>query len=229
MFVQKYLVQQGICSRREAEAFLREGLIYINGKKAIPGVPLQDTDVVTLSDRAMQKLGAKTTVAIYKPRGIVCSIEEDVGESVFDAFPQFRKLNIVGRLDKESEGLLLLSDDGLVTKAVTGEAHDVEKEYLVTVQEYISNAKLEPLARGVILQDGPTLPAQVHATSKHSFNIILREGRNRQIRRMCGKIGLTVLELKRIRIGTIELKDLKPGNYRKLTQEEINSLKQETQ
>ncbi len=232
MFVQKYLVQQGICSRREAEAFLREGLITVNGKKAIPGVPIKDTDIVILSPRAKQQLDAKTTVAIYKPRGVVCSIGKDTNEdgaqagpAVFDILPQFKKLNIVGRLDKDSEGLLLLSNDGLITKAITGDTHEVEKEYAVTVQEHVSNAKLAPFAEGLTLQDGPTLPAEAHATSKHSFNIIIREGRNRQIRRMCGKVGLTVLELKRIRIGNIQLGSIKPGDYRKLTQEEINSLK----
>lgn len=232
MFVQKYLVQQGICSRREAEAFLREGLITVNGKKAVPGVPIKDTDIVILSPRAKQQLDAKTTVAIYKPRGVVCSIGTDLGEdgmqagpAVFDLFPQFRKLNIVGRLDKDSEGLLLLSNDGLITKAVTGDTHEVEKEYSVTVQEHVSNAKLAPFTEGLILQDGPTLPAEARASSKHSFNIIIREGRNRQIRRMCGKVGLTVLELKRIRIGNIQIGSIKPGDYRKLTQEEIQDLR----
>lgn len=225
MYVQKYLVEKAICSRKEAEAFLRAGLIFINGKRAVPGVPLSPTDVVTLAPAAQNKLDQKVTIVIYKPRGVVCSNVEEEGRTVFDLLPQFSHLNMVGRLDKESEGLLLLSNDGLITKRVTGDTHEVEKEYEVTVQEYVSNAKLAPMAEGVMLSDGITLPAQVNAITKHSFRIILHEGRNRQIRRMCGAIGLTVTSLKRLRIESLTLGSLKPGNFRKLTPQEIQTLR----
>lgn len=225
MYVQKYLVEKAICSRKEAEVFLRAGLILVNGKVAKPGVPLSPTDVVTLLPAAQTKLNQKVTVAIYKPRGIVCSNVQEEGKTVFDIFPQFKHLNTIGRLDKESEGLLLLSNDGLITKRVTGDTHDVEKEYEVTVQEHVSNVKLAPMVEGIMLADGITLPAQVQATSRHSFRIILHEGRNRQIRRMCGAINLTVADLKRVRIGDITLGTLKPGNFRKLTPEEIADLR----
>lgn len=225
MYVQKYLVEKAICSRKEAEAFLRAGLIFVNGKRAEPGVPLSPADTVTLAPAAQKKLDQKVTIAIYKPRGIVCSNVEEEGKTVFDIFPQFSHLNMVGRLDKESEGLLLLSNDGLITKRVTGDTHEVEKEYEVQVQEYVSNTILTPMAEGVMLSDGQTLPAKIHATSKHSFRITLREGRNRQIRRMCGAINLTVNSLKRFRIGELTLGTLKPGNFRKLTPEEIKKLR----
>ncbi len=233
MYVQKYLVDQGLCSRGEAESLLREGLILVNGKKAKPGIPLSPAsiagrptdDVVTLAPKALALLTKKTTVAIYKPRGIVCSEVESEGRNVFDIFPQFKHLNTIGRLDKESEGLLLLSNDGLITKRITGDTHDVEKEYEVIVQEHVSNTKLVLMAEGIMLSDGQTLPAQVRAVSRHSFILILREGRNRQIRRMCGALNLTVSSLKRIRIGQLTLGTLRPGNFRKLTFEEISALR----
>ncbi|MEO6077628.1 MAG: pseudouridine synthase [Candidatus Andersenbacteria bacterium] len=225
MFVQKYLVEQGICSRKEAEGFLRKGLILVNGKKAQAGVPLSPTDVVTLDPAVERQIQTKQTIAIHKPRGVVCSIGSDEGRTVQSMFPRYKHLNIVGRLDKESEGLLLLSNDGLVTKAVTGDAHQVEKEYEVVVQEKINEQRLAQLEKPMKLPVGMTLPAKVEFINSHEFKIILHEGKNRQIRRMCGKIHLTVIELKRIRIGNIELGDLKPGHARKLTAEEVKTLK----
>lgn len=225
MIVQKYLAEQGICSRKEADAFLRAGHIFVNGSPAVPGSPIEPTDTVTLSSEAQRILDAKETVAVYKPRGVVCSLGDGEGTSVHDAFPQYRHLPVVGRLDKESEGLLLLSNDGLVTKAVTGDTHTVEKEYEVTVRETISQEKLAPMETGLTLSDGPTLPATVSVLNNHTFRIILKEGRNRQIRRMCGAIGLTVETLKRIRIGDIQIEDMQPGEARELHQKEVALLK----
>jgi len=225
MIVQKYLVSQGICSRREAEAFLRAGLILVNGKKARPGVPLNKTDLVTLDPSIERQLQTKQTIAIYKPRGVVCSIGSDEGLTIQHIFPKYKHLNIVGRLDKDSEGLLLLSNDGLVTKAVTGEEHQVEKEYIVEVQEKINEQRISQLAKPMKLKVGTTKPAEVELINSHCFRIILQEGKNRQIRRMCGKIHLTVVALKRIRIGKIELGDMKPRDTRKLTSEEVSGLK----
>lgn len=224
MIVQKYLVQQGICSRKEAEQFLRAGLIYVNGKKAVPGLPLEPTDVVTLDPAAQKTLDAKITVAIYKPRGIVCSRAPAEGATIFDIFPQYKALNAVGRLDKESEGLLLLSNHGLITKQVTGDTHSTEKEYEITTADEVFAGKLELMAKGMTLNDGPTLPARIEVINKHAFRITLREGRNRQIRRMCGQLGLTVTSLKRIRIGPLTLGDMQPGDSRQLSQAEIKEL-----
>lgn len=225
MIVQKYLVEHGVCSRREASAFLKAGLIFINGKPARPGVPLNKTDVVTLDPSIERQLKTKQTIAIYKPRGVVCSIGSDEGPTVQNIFPKYKHLNIVGRLDKDSEGLLLLSNDGLVTKAVTGEEHSVDKEYIVEVQEKINEQRISQLAKPMKLKVGTTKPAEVECIDSHSFRIILQEGKNRQIRRMCGKIHLTVVALKRIRIGKIELGDMKPKETRKLTSEETTELK----
>lgn len=224
MIVQKYLAEQGICSRHEAEALLRAGLIFVNGKPAVPGVPLLPTDTVTIDPLAQKKLDNKVTVAVYKPRGVTCSRSHEEGANVFDVFPQWQDLAIVGRLDKESEGLLLLSSNGLVTKRVTGQAHEVAKEYEITTQEKVFAGKLKPLATGIMLDGRPTLPAKIAIIDKHTFRITLREGRNRQIRRMCGQVQLTVTSLKRIRIGSLVLGSMKPGNFRLLRETDIQSL-----
>lgn len=225
MIVQKYLVQKGVCSRREAEAMLRAGQIFVNGKKAIPGKPLGSSDVVTIDPAAQKKLDAKITVVIYKPRGVMCSRVRTEGKNVFDVFPQWKKLNTVGRLDKESEGLLLLSNDGLITKRVTGDTHEIEKEYEVTTQEEVFLGKLQPMTEGMLLNDGPTLPAPVKVIDRYAFRIILHEGRNRQIRRMCAALGLAVTSLKRIRIGSLKLGGLKSGESRPLTSQEVGELR----
>lgn len=226
MIVQKYLVAQGICSRREAEELLKAGHIYVNGQKARPGVPLQDSDVVTVDSQGQAKLNSKITVAIYKPRGVMCTRSEKEGMNVFDVFPTWKHLHLVGRLDKESEGLLLLSNDGLITKQVTGNLHTTEKEYEVTTLEKVFAGKLQPMRNGMRLTDGLTLPAQVWVLDSHTFRIILKEGRNRQIRRMCGALNLTVTTLKRIRIGKIELGEMEVGKSRKLTTQEVQELKE---
>lgn len=225
MFVQKHLVEQGVCSRKEAEAFLRDGLILVNGAIARPGVPIKESDVVTLAGKAQDQLNRKITVAIYKPRGVVCSIGHDYGPTVQKMFPHYSNLNIVGRLDKESEGLLLLSNDGLITKAVTGDTHQVEKEYEVVTQERVDEARLKPLTMQMKLKVGTTLPTTVSLINARTFRIVLHEGKNRQIRRMCGMINLTVKNLTRLRIGTIELSTMQPGDSRKLSPEEVAGLK----
>jgi pseudouridine synthase len=226
MIVQKYLVAHGICSRKEGDRLLRAGLIYVNGKRAVPGRPLLPSDEVTIAEEGQKTLANKMTVAVYKPRGIMCSSAVTEGRNVFDVWPQYKGLNMVGRLDKESEALLLLSNDGLVTKKVTGNLHETEKEYEITTEEKVFNGKLEPFIKGMRLSDGYTLPAVIQILDKHTFRVIIREGRNRQIRRMCGQVNLNVLTLKRIRIGQLWLDDMRPGESRRLTTEEVDSLKQ---
>lgn len=224
MIVQKYLVQEGICSRREAERLLKDGLILVNGRPAKGGVPLKAADVVTLAPAAQASLSKKITITAYKPRGVTCTKAEHEGDTIFEVFPQYKHLTTVGRLDKESEGLILLSNDGLVTKKVTGENHEMEKEYEIVTAEKVFPGKLAPMQKGMVLSDGVTLPAGIKIVDNHAFLITLREGRNRQIRRMCGQLNLTVLSLKRIRIGPLVIKQMKPGSSWQLRQTEIESL-----
>ena len=216
MRIQKYLSEQKICSRREAEEYIKKGLIKINGAVV--------TNLATQIDPAKDSVEftnrgniEKITIAVNKPRGVVSS----------PSFlpKKYQKLNSVGRLDKDSEGLLLFSNDGALTAAVTGIGRNVEKEYEVRVRERVTPSKLHKLASGINLEDGSTLPAKTKAISDAMFRIVLREGRNHQIRRMCNAIHLTVVSLKRTRIGGIVLGNMKPGDLRELSEQEIEKLK----
>ena len=161
----------------------------------------------------------------YKPRGLVCSKGTSEGKTVFDAVKEFKNLNTVGRLDKESEGLLILTNDGILAKAVTSPKHLIEKEYEVEVHERITGTKINALSKSMMLTDGPTLESRAELIDDHTFRIVIREGRNHQIRRMADKVGLSVLRLQRIRIGPIIDKTLKEGDWRPLTKTEVNKLK----
>lgn len=230
MRIQKYLSEQKIASRREAERYITAGLVKVNGvvvtNMATQIDPAHDT--VELLGGATKAMGEKVTIAINKPRGYVSSKLRHEGTPVFDLVPQYDTLNAVGRLDKESEGLLLLSNDGAITAAITGDEHLIEKEYEVSVRERITESKINKMASGIELEDGLTLPAKAKQLADHEFRIILKEGRKHQIRRMCEAMHLTVTSLKRLRIGTIKLGTLVPGKFRKLSPQEVASLKNAT-
>ncbi|MFA6364828.1 MAG: pseudouridine synthase [Candidatus Paceibacterota bacterium] len=227
MRIQKYFSEQKILSRRETEDFILKGFITVNGKVVKElGTQIDPTkDKVEIIEAAKPTLGKKITIAFHKPRGIVVSKIKEEGPTIFDLLPQFTYLNAVGRLDKESEGLILLSNDGAVTATVTGTEHLVEKEYEVEVSEPVNAGKLRKMEEGIMLVDGKTLPAKTYRLSPTSFHIVLREGRKHQIRRMCAALRLTIIRLKRIRIGTILLKGIDSGKYRELTEKEVASLK----
>jgi 23S rRNA pseudouridine2604 synthase len=228
MRIQKYLSEQGICSRREAEVLIKRGLVSVNGTVIREmGVQVDPTkDTVIVLPQAHREIRAKTTVILNKPRGITSSRVRSEGKTVYDLFPQFEKLDVVGRLDKASEGLLLLSDDGTVARAVTGDQHVMEKEYTVSVREETNAGRLKSLEPGIALEDGRTLPCRIQLIDKHTFRIILNEGRKHQIRRMCEYLHLTVVNLKRVRIGPITVAGLKTGEFRILTPAEVAALKQ---
>ena len=227
MRIQKYMSEQGIASRREAERLIKAGVVAINGvvvrEMGVQIDPAKDT--LTLLPAAQRQIQQKTTVVMYKPRDITSSRIKSEGKNVYDLYPKFAKLDIVGRLDKASEGLLMLSDDGVIAKAVTGDKHLMEKEYTISVREETNAGRLKSLEQGIQLEDGPTLPCKTQFLDKHNFRIILREGRKHQIRRMCEHLHLTVTQLKRIRIGPIMIGKLKQGEFRLLTPQEIAQLK----
>jgi len=222
MRVQKYLSEQGILSRRKAEEYIRAGKILINGKPAEIGAQI---------DPALDKVeiaGGEENfeaILINKPREIVSSRIKKEGKTIFELFPQFSHLNVAGRLDKESEGLLVLTNDGVLAKKLTGAEHSVEKEYRVSVRENVIPGALKRLERGVRLSDGMTLPAKVKKTGTREFSIILKEGRKHQIRRMADAINLTVTRLVRTRIGNLVIGNMKAGASRGLSPKEIESLK----
>jgi len=227
--IEKYLSEEGIMSRREAKRFLESGDIKINGNIPQPGDKIDtEKDVITYSNKVQEIMNEKMTVLVYKPRGVLSSKDTDSGKNIFDVFDQFKDLNTVGRLDKESEGLILLSNDGMVTKAITGKDHLIEKEYTVTVRENVTPSMMKKMSVGMKLDDGWTLPAYARKIDTHTFNITLKEGRKHQIRRMANECKLTVESLKRIRIHTMVAPRMLPGNFKKLTQAQIHELKEFT-
>lgn len=220
--------EQGLASRREAEDLIKRGLVALNGVVVREmGVLIDPTkDVVTILPFAQKEMASKKTVIVHKPRGISSSRIRSEGTSVYDLFPKLAELDVIGRLDKASEGLLMLSDDGVIAKAVTGDAHAIEKEYEVTVREETNAGRLKMLEPGIELEDGLTLPATTHFINKHMFRIVVREGRKHQIRRMCDACHLTIESLIRISIGHLKSAGMKAGNVKRLSDEDVKLLKQ---
>lgn len=204
-----------------------KGFITVNGKviKELGTQIDPEKDKIEIIQSARPALGKKITIAFNKPRGIVSSKIKEEGPTVFDLLSEFTYLNTVGRLDKESEGLLLLSNDGAITSTVTGTDHLIEKEYEVTVSEPLTPGKLKKMEGGIMLAEGMTLPAKTKMIGPHIFKIILWEGKKHQIRRMCAAVYLTITNLKRIRIGNITLRDIPSGKWRQLADTEVTALK----
>jgi len=225
--IQKYLSEQGILSRREAEAFIKKGLISVNGKKVtVLGTKIDPLrDKVSVANDGEKLRGEKTSIIYYKPRGIVSSRSVSEGETIYQLLPQFTHLHIVGRLDKESEGLIILTDDGVLAHVLTGKEHLVPKEYEVTVQEEVQPLHLRLMVSGVKLEDGPAKAISAEAIGTYTFRLVLKEGRKHQIRRMCDAVRLTTVKLKRVKIGEIALRGLRIGDFRKLSSKEVASLK----
>lgn len=225
MRLDQYLSDNNYASRREAKRLVEQGLVSVN-KKIIkePGFKLRQSDTVTVADDA-HKLNPKTTVLIYKPRGVACSHNPAEGRTVFQQYPQFKDLTYVGRLDKDSEGLLILSNDGRMTKLITG-TDLVEKEYVVTVREDVMPHHLEKIQKGMKIEGEKTEPAQAFKDGKNELRIILREGKKHQVRRMANALHLTVTSLVRTKIGPLSIGKLRPGYFRKLTKQEEAGLLQ---
>lgn len=224
MRLDQYLSDHNIASRREAKRLVEQGLVMVN--EAIirePGYKLRTHDTVRLASKRAQE--QKTTILIYKPRGITCSHNTSEGKTLFQLFPQFSNLTYVGRLDKDSEGLLLLSNDGRMTKLITG-TDLVEKEYVITVREEVKLTHLDAIKKGMKIEREYAEPAQAFKDSKHALRIILREGKKHQVRRMANALHLTVTSLVRTRIGTLGIGKLRPGYFRKLLASEEAALLQ---
>lgn len=215
-------------SRRETEKAMLAGLIRVNGE-VVRDLGRQidpSKDKIEVVKAGSIKGDKKMTVAYYKPRGLVSAKSRGEGETIFDRLPQFSDLNCVGRLDKESEGLILLSNDGVVTAAVTGDEHKIEKEYEVGTREILKQRIIDIMERGMTIDnDEKTLPAKGELLSAHALRLILKEGKHHQIRRMTAALNLTVVNLKRVRIGNITLKGLNEGEFRILSDAEVSKLK----
>jgi 23S rRNA pseudouridine2605 synthase len=230
--VQKILSQAGFGSRRGCEKFIAEGRVTVNGKKISLGAKADPAiDDIRLDGIPIRKAEKKVYIAINKPRNVLSlNAPGDDRPTIFDLIIDERHLYPVGRLDFDSEGLVLLTNDGELANRLTHPRYEHEKEYEVRVTRKPDEQQLEIWRRGVVLEDGyRTLPAQVEVisyTKKGAWlRIVLREGKNRQIRRTGIRIGLPVRQIRRVRIGPIELGKLQPGNYRYLKPDEIQALK----
>ena len=224
--INKYIALCGICSRREADGLIEAGRVLINGNKAELGSKVTDNDEVTLDGKSV-KPEEKKVVAYYKPVGVTCT-EADVHANITltEAFKYPTRLTYAGRLDEDSEGLLLMTNDGDLIHVMMCGSNNHEKEYIVTVDKDIEPIIFERMEKGLFLFDlnVETKPCKVVPVDLRTFKITLTQGLNRQIRRMCFECGLDVVSLKRIRVCNILLGDLKPNEYREITGEELDKL-----
>lgn len=221
MRINKYLALKNICSRREADDLIRLGRIRINNRRAVLGDKVQETDDVKLAKNSQKKL---FYYAYNKPVGIITHSPQGEEKGILDIakFPQ--KVYPIGRLDKDSWGLIILTNDGRITDKVLNPEKNHEKEYAVKVNKIMSESFLNKMARGVMLDDGyKTKECKVQEINKGMFSIILTEGKKRQIRRMCTALGYNVVDLKRIRIMNVKIKGLKPGEFREIKGDELKN------
>ena len=220
----KFISDTGVCSRREADKLIEAGKVSINGKVAALGTRVTGADRVTVNGEALGAKPPRVFLAYHKPPGITCTTDRRVEDNIVDAVGFRERVYPVGRLDKFSEGLIFLTNDGdSVNKILrAGNAH--EKEYVVVVDRPLTEEFIASMGAGVPILDTVTRPCKVTRLTTHSFNIILTQGLNRQIRRMCEQLGYHVLRLKRIRIMLIKLGELKLGNWRVLTNDEQAAL-----
>lgn len=235
--VNKWLAQSGVCSRREADELIAAGAVMIDGERVSDaGRKIAPGQTLVLNDRAELGLGAQVSVIVHKPVGIV-SAQPDPGQ-----VPAARLLTAenqigpgiapssrtsfapLGRLDMDSRGLLLLSEDGVLAKAIIGPESQIDKEYVVTVKGKADRAKIQKLRHGLELDGRQLKPAKVTLDDIQVLRFVLTEGRNRQIRRMCELVELEVVDLVRVRIGTLKLGDLPEGKWRHITPDERNAL-----
>lgn len=223
--VQKYISQAGVASRRKAEEFIKSGQVLINGKQAKLGDKVDsETDIVKVYGKVVKPSNAKIYIMLNKPKGYVVSKSDPKGKkNIFGLLPEELRSKVwnVGRLDFDTEGLLLLTNDGDLTQSLAHPSFEHDKEYEVATQEEFSDSQLEKLRTGVELPTGLTYPAKVK-TKSNKIYITIHEGKKRQVRRMFSAVGLTVINLKRVRINKLLLpKDLGLGQFREIKKEEI--------
>ncbi|HEY5926234.1 MAG TPA: 23S rRNA pseudouridine(2604) synthase RluF [Kofleriaceae bacterium] len=227
MRLNKFLSESGACSRREADELIAEGRVTVNGKPAVVGTQVSETDDVRLDgDRVGQarKKVKPVYIALNKPVGITCTTERHVAGNIVDFVNHSERVFPIGRLDKDSQGLILLTNDGDIVNEVLRAEHNHEKEYVVGVDRAIDDDFVSKMSAGVRLSDATTKPCKVHKLGPKLFKITLTQGLNRQIRRMCEALGYTVESLARVRIMHIRLGELPLGRWRQLTPQEIAPL-----
>lgn len=225
--INKYIADAGIASRRQADKLVEEGLVTINGKKAQNADRVAEGDVVCVRGKQIRSQDEKHVVAFYKPEGVTCTKQDKYAKITLDeVFHYPLRLNYAGRLDKDSIGLLLMTNDGdLIDRMMRARNHH-EKEYVVKVNKAITEEFVDRMSQGLFIKEleTTTRPCKVTKEGTYTFRIILTQGLNRQIRRMCECLGYKVESLKRVRVMNITLGTLKSGEYRRITGEELEEL-----
>jgi 23S rRNA pseudouridine2604 synthase len=222
--INKFFTEQGFCSRRAADRMIEEGRVQINGRVAILGDQVTDADVVTVDGRVVKSRPRAVYLAYHKPVGVTCTMEPHVAGNILQAVGYPERIFPIGRLDKDSSGLILLTNDGDIVNRILRVEFGHEREYVVTVDPPYAPAFLKQLERGVPVLGEKTRPCRASKMDATTFRITLTEGRNRQIRRMCSTLGHRVVQLARVRIMHIRLGDLPSGQWRHLTPKERDEL-----
>jgi len=224
----KYLSDSGLCSRREADRLIEAGKVLVDGVPAVKGMKVQPGQEVICDGRTAGGKEKPVFLVVNKPRGIVCTTsDKDRAENIVEFLNYPQRVYPVGRLDKDSEGLLLMTNQGEIVNKILRGGNNHEKEYAVAVSKPVTEEFLEKMRKGVWLEEleVTTKPCRAWQTGSHTFHIVLTQGLNRQIRRMCRALDYHVMKLKRVRIMNIQLGDLERGQYRELTAEEIKEIK----
>ena len=220
----KFVADSGYCSRREADRLIAEGRVQVDGRPGALGDRVLPGMLVTVDGQSLSGRGEKVYIALNKPAGIVCTTDPREPMNVVDYLDYPIRIFPVGRLDKDSEGLLLMTSDGEIINRILRAAGGHEKEYEVEIDRPVTKEFVEKMSAGVPILDTVTLPCRVRRTGEKSFNIILVQGLNRQIRRMCEALGCNVVRLRRIRIMNVRLGAMRPGQWRELSEEELSGL-----
>lgn len=224
----KYLSDAGICSRREADRLIEEGRVLIDGAPASMGTKVEPGQTVCCDGQTVGGKDKPVFLVVNKPRGIVCTTsDKDRAENIVEFLNYPQRIYPVGRLDKDSEGLLLMTNQGDIVNKILRGGNNHEKEYAVAVNKPVTEEFLKKMREGVWIEDLAVLtkPCRAWQTGSHTFHIVLTQGLNRQIRRMCRALDYHVMKLKRVRIMSIKLGNLERGEYRELTEKEIEELK----
>jgi len=220
----KYISETGVCSRREADKWIEAGRVTCNGSLAVLGTQVGEADEIRVDGRLLGRRKKQIYIALNKPAGITCTTETHVEGNIIDLIGHAERIFPIGRLDKESEGLILLTNDGDIVNEILRSENNHEKEYLVTVERAVTDLSLKMMADGVKIMGEITKPCKVARVNEKTFRMILTQGLNRQIRRMCSALGYRVQHLRRVRIINIGLDTLAPGEWRELAEAEVAAL-----
>ena len=224
MRLNKYISEAGICSRRQADQWIEQGRVSVNGVPATLGTQVQDGDLVAVDDRPVQTAAKSVYIALNKPVGITCTTERHIEGNIIDYIGHAQRIFPIGRLDKDSEGLILLTNNGDIVNELLRVENQHEKEYVVTVDHPITEEFLDGMSRGVRILGVMTQPARVRRIGQLTFSIVLTQGLNRQIRRMCVAFDYQVRRLQRVRVVNIDLRGIKVGQWRDLSLDELRGL-----